>query len=85
MEILTFIGACTVILLVLIVLKEFSKFIQRVIVGKYKIRCICKHEFIPYMKWYGGVHGITYTFRCRKCNKEKELKSYQSSKEDSVF
>ena len=85
MEALTFIGACTVTLLLWIILKEFSKFLQRVVVGKYKIKCICKHEFIPYMKWYGGEHGITYTFKCRKCNKEREMKSYQNSKDSSVF
>lgn len=85
MEGLAFIGGCVVIFLCCIVLREFIKFIQRVVVGKYKIKCICKHEYIPYMKFYSGEHGIDYTFKCRKCDKQKDIKTYQHSNKESVF
>lgn len=85
MEAFTWIGLCVTVFLIYILLKEFLRFVQRVIVGKYKLKSICKHEYIPYMKWYGGEHGIDYNFKCRKCGKEKAIKTYQDSKTESVF
>lgn len=85
MEAFARIGLCVTAFLVCILLNEFLRFVQRVIVGKYKLRSICKHEYIPYMKWHGGEHGIDYSFKCRKCGKEKVIKTYRDSKNDSVF
>ena len=85
MEAFTWIGLCVTALLIYILFKEFSRFVQRVIIGKYKLKCICKHEYIPYIKWYGGEHGIDYSFKCRKCGKGKVIKTYQNSKDESVF
>jgi hypothetical protein len=47
---LAFIGLCVVVGIAIAILRELGKFIQRVVVGKYKLKCICKHEFEPYMK-----------------------------------
>lgn len=85
MEVFTWIGLCVTVILTYLLLKKILVFIQRVIVGKYKLKCICNHEYIPYMKWYGGEHGIDYSFKCRKCGKEKVIKTYQNSKNESVF
>lgn len=84
MEAFTFIGLCVVVGLFYIIFKEFCRFIQRVIVGKYKIKCICKHEYLPYIKLYGA-HGIDYSFKCKKCGKEKTIKTYQNSKMSPYF
>lgn len=85
MEVFAFIGLCVVIVIFYIIFNELCGFIQRVIVGKYKIKCICKHEYLPHIKWHGGAHGIDYGFKCRKCGKEKTIKTYQNSKNESVF
>lgn len=85
METFTFIGIFVVALIICTTLKELYKFIQKIVVGKYKVKCICKHEYVPYMKWYGGKHGIDYIFKCNKCDKRKEIKSYQNSKEETIF
>ena len=81
----TFIGMCVVAFVITMLLVFISKFIQKVIVGKYKLKSICKHEYVPYAKFYNGRNGIDYIFKCRKCFKQKEIKSYQKSKEEQVF
>lgn len=81
----TFIGICVFAFLIIICATLFFKFIQRVIVGKYKLKSICKHEFIPYAKFYNGINGIDYIFKCRKCLKQKEIKSFQKNNKEQVF
>lgn len=85
MEAFTFIGMCVVALFILVLLKAISKFIQLVLVRKYKIKFICNHEYVPYCKFYNGQNGIDYTFKCRKCEKTKEIKSFQKNNTEQVF
>lgn len=81
----TFIGLCVVSFVIVMLFICVSKFIQRVIVGKYKLKLICKHEYVPYAKFYNGKNGIDYVFKCRKCLKHKEIKSFQKSNTEQVF
>ena len=81
----TFIGLCVTSFLIVILLIQISNFIQRVIIGKYKLKLICKHEYVPYAKFYNGRNGIDYIFKCRKCEKTKEIKSFQKSSTEQVF
>ena len=84
MEVFTFIGMFVTGSFILIALKAFFKFTQTVIVRKYKIKCICNHEYVPYCKFYGE-HGSDYIFKCRKCGKEKQIKSFKDGNDEQAF
>lgn len=85
MEAFAFIGMFVVALFIITALNAFSKFIQTIVVGKYKIKFLCNHEYVPHCKFYCGKHGSDYIFKCRKCGKEKQINSFKDGNNEQVF
>lgn len=73
-EYFAFIGLFVTALVVIIIVRELFRWVLRVLRGKTKIKCICKHEYEPDCAWYWK-HGTEYEFKCRKCHKRITVKT----------
>ena len=54
-------------------------YINKVLSKQTKIKCLCKHEYVPNSAFY-YLDGVEYGFQCRKCGKTISVKAVTRDK-----
>ena len=71
-------GMITIALLLVAIFCGLSEYVKKVLKKQTKIKCLCKHEYEPFMAVY--YNGIEYDFKCRKCGKVISIKTVTDDK-----
>lgn len=76
MRFLTAVGALTTVCFCFYIFLLFYSKIKQIIKKQYKIKSLCRHEYVVDYIW-DGKKLSDYHFVCRKCGKTKEMKIWK--------